>query len=261
MRRFRSVLVLAALALGALAPASASADELVVGLNMPAPGFQVGSVRGTEVLYAKGFSIDLANAIAAELGDTATFYQESSFVRLLEAGAKPWAFALAQVTITERRGERVDFSTPYMRADQGVLRKKGLTAKTRSLAALRPLRICTQKGTTSVNIVTTRIRPTRRPVQYANTTLLMERLRTGYCDVVVLDLPILATLRRQAPDRFGTLAGRIVTNERYGAVLEEGSPLKPQIDAAIRTLRANGQLATITKRWLAVDLARVPALS
>ena len=37
---------------------------------MPSEGFQVGVVKGSQVIYAQGFEIDLARALAKQLGLT-----------------------------------------------------------------------------------------------------------------------------------------------------------------------------------------------
>jgi hypothetical protein len=59
---------------------------------------------------------------------------------------------------------------------------------------------------------------------------------------VVFDAPALPGLRRQAPDRYGPLVGRIVTNEKYAAALEKGNPLRAAINgtpnASTRTARS-----------------------
>lgn len=262
MTRRRRALLVPALAIAGLAAAAPAAPAAItVGLNMPSPGFQVGSVRGADVYYAKGLEIDLARALAKRLGQTATFYQEAKFTRLVAAGRKPWDMALAQVTITKPRARNVDFSIPYLRVDQGVLRRKGLDARTRSLGDLQDLQICLQKGTTSVATVQQRIRPTRRPLYFTSTTVMLERLRTGPCDVVVADLPVLATLRAQAPQRFGTLAGRIVTNEAYGAVFADGNRLRLRVNRALKAMQAAGELQTITRRWLNLNVRTVPILT
>jgi ABC-type amino acid transport substrate-binding protein len=67
-------------------------------------------------------------------------------------------------------------------------------------------------------------------------------------------------LRRQAPDRYGPLAGRIVTHEKYAVALEKGSPLRPSIDKALRAAIKDGTLKTLRRRWLGVDTAKLPAL-
>jgi ABC-type amino acid transport substrate-binding protein len=67
-------------------------------------------------------------------------------------------------------------------------------------------------------------------------------------------------LRRQAPDRYGPLVGRIVTREKYAVALEKGSPLRPLVNRALKVVTTNGTLARLRRRWLGVDTARLPAL-
>ena len=85
-------------------------------------------------------------------------------------------------------------------------------------------------------------------------------LFTKRCDAVVFDAPALAVLRRQAPDRYGPLVGRIVTNEKYAIALEQGNPLRPRLDSALRALAADGTLTRLRKRWLGTDTASLPTL-
>ena len=110
---------------------------------MPAAGFQVGAVRGREVLFAKGYEIDLADALARELAVPAVrFVQEDRFTAFFQTGPKDYDFALSQITITAAREAVVDFSAPYFTADQAVLLRRGLTLKKRRFSQLRKLRLC-----------------------------------------------------------------------------------------------------------------------
>jgi polar amino acid transport system substrate-binding protein len=253
-------LALVAGASGAEPPETIVPGVLTVGLNLPSPGFQVGAVRPSKrVVAARGLEIDLARSVAARLGiRRVAFMNEPSFKRLLARGEKTWDIALAEVTITPSRRESVDLSAPYLRADQGVLLRKGLAAP--RLAALARLRICVQRGTTSVEIVRQRVRPTRQLFFFTSLELLFDALRVGRCDATVLDAPILAAERASAPDRYGALAGVLRTNERYGVVLRRDSPLTERVDAAVRALVANGTLSRLQKRWLLTDLRRLPVL-
>ena len=247
---------------GAEPPETIVPGVLTVGLNLPSPAFQVGAVRPSKrVVAARGLEIDLARTVAARLGiRRVAFVNEPSFKRLLARGEKAWDVALAEVTITPSRRASVDFSAPYLRADQGVLVRKGLAAP-KQLAALARLRICVQRGTTSVEIVRQRVRPTRQLFFFTSLELLFDALRVGRCDATVLDAPILAAERASAPDRYGALAGVLRTNERYGVVLQKDSPLTGRVDAAVRALVANGTLSRLQKRWLLTDLRRLPVLS
>ncbi len=246
---------------GAAPPTTVAPGVLTVALNLPSPGFQAGAVRpNNTVVAARGLEIDFARSLAARLGlKRVRFVNDPSFKRLLARGRKPWDVALAEVTITAARRQNVDLSQPYLRAEQGVLVRKGLTAP-RTLAALARLRICLQRGTTSVAIVRERVRPSQALLFFASLDLLLEGVRSGRCEAAVLDAPILAAERAAAPYRYGALAGVLRTDERYGVVLQKGSPLTRRVNAAVRALVTNGTLTRLQRRWLLTDLAGLRVL-
>ena len=264
MRRALVVVLLLTLA----APAAArvptrTPGTLVAGLAMPAAGFQVGAVSGRDVVFAKGFEIDLAQALAKELSlpGGVRFVNEERFGSLLGPGAKDWDMALAQITITPARAKRLDFSDPYFRADQGVLLRSGLVGAPGSLATVARLRVCAERGSTGADVVRTRIKPARRPRLVRDLSALEAALYQHRCDVAIADAPQLAVMRASAPRRFGALAGRIRTRERYGIAFERGSKLRPLVDVALERLRDDGTLRKLKDRWLAAAAKPLPVLS
>ena len=241
-------------------PPTLTPGTLTVGLNMPSEGFQTGITDGSRVIYAQGLEVDLARELSRRLELTDTTFLQSPFADVLAAGDKPWDVALAEVTITKRRAKRVDFSAWYMRVDQGVLLSQYIERTPTSVAGLRGLRLCAQKGSTGADTIKRRVKPTRKPLRIADVSDLMFDLQVGRCDAVVFDFPALATLKARAPRSYGPLAGAIPTRERYGIVLPQGSPLRQQVNDAVRTMRADGTLARLVKTWLKVRAAKVPAL-
>lgn len=228
---------------------------------MPAAGFQVGAVRGRTVVFAKGFEISLARLLAKQLGvPRVRFVNERLFSTLVRAGRKDWDVGLAQITVTAARARRVDFSTPYLTADQGVLLRRELGTRPTSIAALRPLQLCAERATTGGQLILDRIRPTRQPRLLRSPSQLSYDLFTHRCDAIVADAPALAVLRRQAPDRYGPLVGRIVTRERYALALEKGSPFRPQINAALTRVIDSGALRRLRRLWLGTDTSALPVL-
>ena len=266
-RRALAAGILAAAALGAgaaaasAAPATGTPGTLTVGLNLPSDGFQVGAVQGRTVVAARGFEIDLTQALQAKLGlSSLAMLQEPVFTKLLAPGPKPWDMAVAQATITPARAANVDFSVPYLTADQGVLLSLQTTARPASLAELKGLKLCAQKGSTGADLIAQRIRPTAAPTLPNSVTVLIRGLRSGACQAVVFDAPGLATLRAAVPGRYGPMAGIIPTGERYGVVFPKGSKLRGPVNRAIAALKKDGTMATIQKKWLSQDLTKLPVL-
>ena len=150
--------------------------------------------------------------------------------------------------MTPDRADRVDFSAPYLTADQAVLLRRDLTPVPTSVAALRSLQLCSERTTTGARLIVDRIRPTRKPRLVSDQSQLTYDLYHGRCDAVVFDAPVLGADRAAAPERYGVFAGRIVTNERYGIAFPKGSELCRPVNAALQTLRADGTLARLQKR-------------
>jgi polar amino acid transport system substrate-binding protein len=256
--------LLAALAAGpasaATPPPTITPGVLAVSLNMPSAGFQVGSVRGSQVVFARGLEVDLAGALAKRMGLRPLFTNEASFANLIAPGPKPWDVALAQVTITAGRKRAVDFSLPYLSADQGVLLRRGLASTPRTIDALRALRLCVEAGTTGATTVARRVAPVTPARTYPDVSTLVQALGVGRCDAVVYDAPTLAVLRGRVPLRFGPLAGVIRTNEHYGVVMADGSPLTPEVNRALSDLVRDGTVDALSRRWLSVDISGLRAL-
>jgi polar amino acid transport system substrate-binding protein len=262
MRAIAVAVAVAALALPASAatPTTKTPGRLTVALEMPSAGFQVGIVDGRTVILARGLEVDLANQIAKRLGLRARFVNEPKFSNLVKAGPTDWDAAIAQISVTPDRAKRVDFSTPYLGADQGVLVRVGVKPAPGSIAALRKLVLCAQRGTTGAAIVTTRVRPTRKPVFLDDVSALLYDLFAKRCDALVFDAPTLAVLRKQTPDRYGPLVGLIPTRERYAIAFEKGDPLRAQVNAALKAIAKDGTLARLRQRWLGTDTAKLHVL-
>jgi len=242
-----------------LAPPTKKPGMLIVGLNPPAVGFQVGTLRGNNVINPKGFEIDLAKAIGVKLGVTKYQWINVPFTGLFRPGPKPFDFAFEEATITAQRKQAVDFSAPYFTANQGVLIRKGITAP-KSLADLRKLQTCAQATTTGLDYIQHKLHPAKAPLIYQTTAAAFTAVETGRCDALVLDTPIVASQKKTRPNAYGPVAGQIVTNEKYGAVLEKGSPLKPQLDAAINALVKSGTVGKLQRKWFNLNFSKVPVL-
>src|SRR5438874_4148337 len=115
----------AALAGSSSVPTKTS-GKLIVGFDVPAPGFWNGRVSGTTIHNPTGFEAGLAQAIAKQLKIKSVQFLRAPFGGLFSPASKPYDFALEEVTITTQRSKVVTFSTPYFDANQGVLIRKGL---------------------------------------------------------------------------------------------------------------------------------------
>jgi polar amino acid transport system substrate-binding protein len=261
-----AAIVAAALAAAATAyaattatPPLKTAGQLTVGFDLPAPGFWNGQASGTTINHPTGFEHDLSLAVAKQMGISKVVFLRSPFGTLFSPAPKKFDFALEEVTITAQRSKVVTFSASYFDANQGVLIRKGLP-KPKSIAALKLLQLCAQKDTTGLAYIQHKLRPKKAPLVYsASSTAAFDAVEAGRCDALILDVPIVVSQSQKKKGAYGGVVGQIVTNEGYGAVMDHGSKLKPFVDKAIATLRANGTITRLQKKWL--PFTRVPVLT
>jgi polar amino acid transport system substrate-binding protein len=202
----------------------------------------------------KGFESAVAYAIATKLGYTPAQVKwvTEPFDSSYAPGPKTFDFDVNEISITPVRAKAVDFSAPYFTAPQAVVVSKGSKfATASSLAALKDALIGVQIGTTSLAAVTASIQPTKQPRVFNNSTDVVTALKEHLVDAVVVDLPTAFYLTAaQVPT--AKIAGQFLApgGDRWGALLSKGSPLTSCVTQAITALRASGQLAQITQKWM-----------
>jgi polar amino acid transport system substrate-binding protein len=240
-----------------------TAGTLVVGFGDPAVGFAVGKQRGNTITNPRGYEVDLAKAVAKNIGVAKIKWIYTPWTKLFAPGSKDFDISFQEATITSARKKTVDFSKPYLNANQGVLISKKIQAAgkaPKSLADLKQLQTCAQVDTTGLQYVQSRLHPTKAPLQYQTTTAAFTAVQIGKCDALVLDVPIVALQKKSKPSAYGPVAGQIVTHELYGAVFQKGSKLKPWVDRAIVKLTKNGTIAKLQKKWFNLNFAKIRTL-
>ncbi len=108
--------------------------------------------------------------------------------------------------------------------------------------------------------VRTKLRPRRAPHSFASPIDALRALSEGFCQAMIADLEILVAAKRDQPDLYGTIAGQIVTHERYGAVFEKGSKLRAPVNSALQSLARTGVVTRLANRWFGIGWNKAPVL-
>ena len=238
---------------GDAAPPTKKKGVLTVAIELGNPGFAEGTVKNPH-----GFSVDMSTALAKRMG-LKRRYVNYPFPRLFVPGPKPYDVAFEFVTILPGRKRFVDFSIPYLASTQGVLVAKDITGPV-TLARLRTLQVCVKQVTTGFSYVREVLRPEGLILEYSTAAEALSALSTSICDAFVFDLPALIAAKRQAPDRYGGIPGRVGPTERYGAVMRKGSRLRPAVNKAIASLLRDGTNRRIAARNFGSALTSTPLI-
>ena len=244
-------LLLAALAVAMLRAAAAGAN---VSPPLPPLRWAADSEGGAPYIFKDpddpkrniGFEVDLAAALAKELGRRIEFvqYQFSSLVPGLLRG--DFDFAMNGLEITPDRIKAVRFSRPYYvytlqlvaRADD---RRFDTLAKCKSIKGT----VGTLEDTAAERLLD-RLGVAKR--SYQNQVEPYNDLKLDRIDAVLLDLPIAAYYAK--PDPALRFAGKPIEPGFYAiAFRKDQEELAKQFDAAIGRLLESGELRRIYEKW------------
>ena len=231
-----------------------TAGKLTIGTGEPAYGPWV---LNDDPESGEGFEAAVAYAVATELGYAAedVVWVRTTFEEAIQPGPKNFDFNLQQYSITEERKANVDFSDPYYQTTQTVITVAGSKAeKVTDLAGLKGLKVGAATGTTSFTSIEEFIKPTDGAVVYNNNDDAKLALANNQLDALVVDYPTALFISccdevLTEPKILGQIAGA-QGDDSFGLVLDKGSPLTAKVNAALKTLRDNGTLAELEKKWL-----------
>jgi polar amino acid transport system substrate-binding protein len=192
-----------------------------------------------------GFEVDIANAIAKELGMRAEFVQNQWDGLIPGLQNNNYDIAINGIEITEDRKRVINFSSPYyLTFEQLVVMKErtdihslsDLVGKTAgALKSSLAERILKAKG--GIDVLT-----------YDGEVSALTDMANGRLDAVLVDAPI-ATYYGEPDPRF-KLTGQPIGEIEYGiAVRKEDEKLLNRINAAISKLSSTGKLRKILEEW------------
>ena len=228
-----------------------TADTLTIATDDPAfpPYFE-----DNDPTNGEGFESAVAYAVAEELGFTEDQVEwvVEPFNRSYAPGEKDYDFDINQISITPKRAEAVDFSSPYYEAKQAVVALKDSSiADATSLAEVADADIGAQIGTTSLDAIEAVIQPSSPAQVFDTSNDVVSALKNGQVEAVVVDVPtafFLTAVQVTDAQIVGQFAGP--EGDEFGLLLEKDSSLTPCVSQAVDALSESGELAAIEEEWL-----------
>ena len=227
-----------------------SQGVLTVGTELPAPPFWIGKDYDS---LTGGFEVDLAKEIGKRLGLNTVKFVEMPFSGLVAGQQCPCDINFSQVTITEERDRVVDFTEPYFEANQGILARQGVTVN--SLADAKNLQWGAQLNTTGATFIEDKIQPAKEARIFDRTVDAFQALNAGQIEAILLDTPIVLGAVEEKQVRNAEVVGQFKTGEQYGAVLNRGSENLETFNQVIRTLKSEGFVDQLLRKYFPEQVA------
>jgi polar amino acid transport system substrate-binding protein len=200
---------------------------------------------------ATGLDVDLAKAIANELGVKVNFIN-TGFDGLIGAlQAKRFDVVMSSMTVTEKRQQEIDF-IPYFTAGTGILVQAGNAKNIQSMADLCGKNVAVQIGTIQVDQLNAQNEQCTQKISittFDQNPLAVEQLKLGRADAETADYPV-AAYDAKLSDGALEIAGPQFEAAPYGIGLRKDSTeLNAALTKALQTIMDNGEYDKVLTDW------------
>jgi polar amino acid transport system substrate-binding protein len=220
-----------------------SSGKLVIATSADYPPYEFHDLSGGKD-EIKGFDIDIANAIAKELGVQLEI-KDMAFDSVLPALlSKKVDLAIAAFTITEERKKSVNFSDPYFDGGQQIVTYKGSGIKSKE--DLKGKKIGVQISTTGEEEAK-KIEGAKLK-QFDLVTEAVLELKNKRVDAIIVGEVVAKAYTAENPDL--EIVGERLNSEQNGIpVRKEDTDLLEVVNKVIKDLKDSGEYDKLVKKW------------
>lgn len=257
MKPLRKFLLLGVLQLAAVGAAFAQSglDEIratgvfKVGTEGTYPPFTYHDASGA----LTGFDVDIAQEIARRLGVKAQFVEGKWDGLIAGLDARRYDAVINEVTITDARKAKYDFSTPYI-VSKGVLLVRADNTSIKSFNDL--------KGKKSAHTLTSNFAQLAK--QYGATLVgtdgfnqSLDLVLAGRADATINDSLSFLDFKKHKPDAPIKIAATQADAEYQGVIIRKENPeLLAGINRALADIKADGTYLRISTKYFGEDVSR-----
>ena len=245
-------LALAAFGTGAMADAlpDMAGKEMTIVTENAYPPLQFMDKDGKAV----GWEYDMVAEMAKRLHMKVKYATISWDAMIPAVSEGQFDMGMTGITITDERKAKVDFSAPYMRSESVMMVRgdESRFADAKSFGTDAKLLIGAQAGTTpfytAVYDVLDGKEDNPRIKLFETFGASVEALKAGDVDTVLTDKTAGAGYVAASNGKL-KLVGEALGSEDFGFIFPKGSAFEAPINAAIASLKADGTLEALNKKW------------
>lgn len=229
-----------------------SEGKLVIGIDdqFPPMGFR------DEQNNIVGFDIELAKAVAEQMGIEAEFKTIDWSTKEQELTNGNIDVIWNGYTITDKRKEKVDFTTPYLANAQVVVVKTDASYNTLAELAGKNIAAQTQSSAEEAIVANEEFYNSinKKITGYPDNVTALNDLELGRIDALVVDKVVAEYYLSKKEGTFRIL-GESLDPEEYGiGVVKGNTVLLNKIQTALNEVIANGKAAEISTKWFGSDV-------
>jgi cystine transport system substrate-binding protein len=228
-----------------------SSGTINVGLEGTYPPF---SFVGEDGKLA-GFEVEFSEALAKELGVTAKL-QPTKWDGILAAlESKRLDVVINQVTISEERKKKYDFSEPYTISGIQALTQKKDADKFPTPESLSGKKVGVGLGTNYEQWLKENV-PGAVVKTYDDDPTKFQDLMAGRTDAILVDRLAALEMVKKTNNKLAA-SGTAFSRQEAGIAIRKGEPeLVAAINTAIDKLRADGTLAKLSQKYFGSDVTK-----
>lgn len=211
-----------------------------------------------------GFDVDIANALCEQIKRTCVFVEQPWDGMIPGLQAKKYDVIISSMSITEDRKKAVDFTDKYYNTGSRIVVKKDVKLDD-SLAGLKGKKIGVLKGSTQEKYAMGELVKTGASVvPYQAQDQVYLDIKAGRLDGTVADsVEVTAGFLKKAEGKDFGFSGPDLSDAKFanyfgsgaGIALRKGEEaLKKDLNAGIKTLRANGTYKKLNDKYFTFDV-------
>ena len=226
-------------------------ETLIVGVDDAYPPMTYRDEKTNEII---GFDVDMGNEFAKRIG-VEFEWQPIEWKGVVQSlKTKKIDLVICGLTVTEERGEQINFSEPYMDAGISIAVKSGEKGFD-TVESISDARLGVQTGSSGAQALI-ELGLEENVSYYDAYPSAFNDLSIGRIDAVIVDTVVGGYFIQQKPEEYQLHSNAVILEEYAVGIRKEDTKLQKKINDALDEMKADGTLLEIATKWFGAETAK-----